>query len=241
MTFTAACLISSTCILHVLFLIANPFFFFLALIVGGDFNCIDKTIDKLNCSSVLPTDVNSLCSLKSDFSLMDVWRKQNPRKILFTWSNSDCSQMSRIDRFFLAKSLFSNAVSSDVLPCALSDHDFIKLEVALGGFSSHRANVWRFNNSLLSDPKFTEFISDVIADSKLKIPNFPCLRVWWDHLKVEIRDACIKYASGKRKSANQERFFLTKRLIRARNAFHVNKSDDTPVINSLECRLFTLI
>ena len=71
-----------------------------ALIIGGDFNCIDSTIDKFNCLSVLTIDKKSLCFLLTDFSLVDIRPKQNPRKILFTWSNSDRSQMSRMDRFF---------------------------------------------------------------------------------------------------------------------------------------------
>ena len=32
------------------------------LIIGGDFNCIDNTLDKLNCSAVIASDKKSLCS-----------------------------------------------------------------------------------------------------------------------------------------------------------------------------------
>ena len=70
------------------------------LLIGGDFNCIDNVLDKLNCSTVPSADKTSLVTLMSDFSLADVWRKQNPRTVSFIWPNSDLTQASRIDRFF---------------------------------------------------------------------------------------------------------------------------------------------
>ena len=111
------------------------------MIIGGDFNCIDNVLDKLNCSAVPTPDKASLVTLMSDFSLVDVWRKQNPRAISFTWSNSDRTQASRIDRFFLAKSSFHNVSSCQILPCVLSDHDFIKLELSLKGIVKRGAGV----------------------------------------------------------------------------------------------------
>ena len=89
------------------------------LIIGGDFNCIDNAIDKHNCMCVLPMDKNSLCSIKSDFTLVDIWRKQNPLKISYTWSNKDHSQASRIDRFCIAKSLIPNVLFSDIQLCLI--------------------------------------------------------------------------------------------------------------------------
>lgn len=70
------------------------------LIVGGDFNCVDNVLDKLNCSFVSSADQKLLCSLRTDFSLVDVWRKQNTGNVEFIWSNSSHTQASRIDRFF---------------------------------------------------------------------------------------------------------------------------------------------
>ena len=157
------------------------------LFIGGDFNCIDNVLDKLNCSFVPSADKTSLVTLMSDFSLFDVWRKQNPRKVSFTWSNNSRTQASRIDRFLVAKSFLSK-VSCEILPCVLSDHEFVKLIVLLDGIVKRRSGVWRFNNSLLSDPDFKKDLKCVIADFKLKIPEFASLREWWDSLKIEIKN-----------------------------------------------------
>ena len=206
------------------------------LIIGGDFNCIDNVLDKLNCSAVISTDKKSLSSLMCDFSLVDIWRKQNPRKTLFTWSNNDHTQASRIDRFLIAKSLVSKITSSEILPCVLSDHDFVKLEILIGDFSNHRARVWRFNNSLLSDPDFKILLSSAIVDFKVKIPNFKTLPEWWDHLKIEIRNVCVKFCSRHRKSAFRDRISLTKQLIRAKKMLHSRQSGDASVVSNLECQ-----
>ena len=131
------------------------------LLIGGDFNCIDNVLDKLNCSIVPSADKTSLVTLLADFSLVDIWRKHNPRKISFTWFNHSRTQASRIDRFFIAKSLFSKS-SCEILPCVLSDHDCVKLNVSLDGVIKRRSGVWRFNNSLLSDPEFKTGLKTVM-------------------------------------------------------------------------------
>ena len=204
-------------------------------VIGGDFNCIDNVLDKLNCSIVPSADKASLATLLSDFSLVDVWRKQNPRAISYTWSNNARTQASRIDRFFIAKSLF-NKVSCAILPCVLSDDDYVKLDVLLEGVVGRGPGVWRFNNSLLSNAVFKEFLKHVIADYKLKISDFGSLRKWWDSLKIVIRDFCINFSVGERRLRNQNRISLTKRLIRAKNSFR-----SAEVIDDLEGQLSLLI
>ena len=206
------------------------------LFIGGDFNCIDNVLDKLNCSSVPAADKTSLVTLMSDFSLVDVWRKQNPRTISFTWSNNDRTQASRIDRFFIPKSSFNKVSSCQILPCVLSDHDFIKLELSLEGIVKRGTGVWRFNNSLLSNAVFKSTLKRVIAGFKLKIPDFVCLRDWWDSLKIEIRKATVNFCVRERRSQNQNRFVLTKRLIHAKNSFQ-----PSAVIADLEGQLSALI
>ena len=152
------------------------------LLIGGDFNCIDNVLDKLNCSAVPSADKTSLVALMSDFSLLNVWRKQNPRLISFTWSNNDRTQASRLDRFFIVKSSFNKVSSCQILPCVLSDHDFVKLELSLEGIVRRGTGVWRFNNSLLSNADFKAALKCVIADFKLRIQDFVSLCDWWDSL-----------------------------------------------------------
>ena len=82
------------------------------LILGGDFNCIDSDLDRLNIKSDFGADKRCLSALKSDFCLVDIFRKKNPKAISFTWSNKDFSQASRLDRFYISSSILSRSVVS---------------------------------------------------------------------------------------------------------------------------------
>ena len=65
-------------------------------LIAGDFNCVDRAIDKFQSDNVLSSDKSCLAALKADFSLVDVYRKLNPHGISFTWSNKNNTQVSRL-------------------------------------------------------------------------------------------------------------------------------------------------
>ena len=94
---------------------------------------------------------------------------------------------------------------------------------------------------MLSDSEFKQLLSRTISDFKSKIPAFNSLREWWDSLKTEVRNVCIKFSVRKKKSVYQERISLTKCLIRAKNALHASKSGDVSIVSSLESQLSSLI
>lgn len=211
------------------------------LILGGDFNCVDNALDKFHSNDVPSSDKNCLCSLKSDFSLVDVWRKQNGHGVSFTWSNSNHTQASRLDRFLISKSLLQRICSNTVFPCVFSDHDFINLEMNLHGSSNRRSTLWKFNCSLLSDPHFIIFMTDILDKQKLDIEKFNSFGEWWDNLKIVIRNACIDFSVRKHSQVNAKRNFLTKKLIWAKNALHSGDVDFASIVKNLECALSSLL
>ena len=84
------------------------------LILGGDFNWVDSELDRLHIKSDFSADKRCLSALKSDFCLVDIFRKRNPKAISFTWSNKDFSQASRLDRFFISSLSFSQFAGTNV-------------------------------------------------------------------------------------------------------------------------------
>lgn len=210
-------------------------------VIAGDFNCVDRALDKFHSNDFHASDKSSLAALKADFSLVDVYRQLNPRAISFTWSNSNNSQASRLDRFFISRSLLKEVCSNQVLPCTFSDHDFVSLELTIANVSNRRSGVWKFNVSLLSDTDFCDLISNLISRQKTQLSHFPTLGDWWDNLKVLIRKSCIDFSAGKRRALNRSRNLITNQLIRAKRAFHVGTSRDDSEVKSLEGALSTLI
>ena len=177
---------------------------FFPLIVG-DFNCIYNCLDRLNATDNSLPDKSMLRSFMHDFPLIDVWRKQNPCGICYTWTNANHTQASRLDRFLLSCFLSRGACSVNVLPCPFSDHDFVVLDLSVDGLTHPRSSIWKFNTSLLSDKDFCNILSSVIVSQKGRIDDFPTLGIWWDNLKLVIHNSCIDYCKKKRKSADRER------------------------------------
>jgi len=67
-------------------------------------HCVDRATHEFQSDNVLFSHKNCLAALKTDFSLVDVYRKLNPRGISFTWSNKNNTQASQLDRFFISQS-----------------------------------------------------------------------------------------------------------------------------------------
>ena len=176
-----------------------------------------------------------LSALESDFSLVDIFRKRNPKAISFTWSNKDFSQASRLDRFFISSSLLQSVRGNKCFPCPLSDHDFVDLFLSPVNVSIHGSGVWKFNCSLLSDDDFISTMTSLITAEKEKIPVFTSLGAWWDNLKIQIRRTCIDFSSRKRKKLLSERNSLTTRLLRAKSAVFASEQ------NKLESALEAVI
>ena len=158
-----------------------------ALILGGGFNYIDSNLDRLNIKSYFNADKRSLAALKSDFCLVDVFRKLNPKAISFTWSNKDFSQASHLGRFLISSSLLQSVRDNKCFPCPLSDHDFVDFLVAPANTPPHGNGVWKFNRDLLSDKNFVKTMTSLINSEKNDIPLFASLGESWDNLKVQIR------------------------------------------------------
>ena len=207
------------------------------LILGGDFNCIDSDLDRLNIKSDFSADKRRLSALKSDFCLVDVFRKRNPKSVSYMWSNKDFSQASRLDRFFISSSLLRSVRGNKCFPCPLSDHDFVDLFIAPDNISSHGRGVWKFSCNLLSDDVFMQTMSLLITSEKDKIQSFSSLGDWWDNLKIQIRRTCIYFSSRKRKQLISERNSLTKRLLRAKSAVFAGDRDQISNVNKLDSAL----
>ena len=211
------------------------------LIIGGDFNCVGASIDKFRSNDIHVTDKKSLTSLKSFFSLVDVWRKCHPRLVSFTWSNAAKTQSSRLDRFLVSRFLIDKVQSCNILRCVFSDHDFVDIVFSLDGALCRRNEIWKFNSSLLSDSDFKELITAEIEKQKLEVNNFASLGDWWDDLKCRFRKISTDFSFRKHKKLNAERSSLTKQLIQAKNALHFGDVRVAPVVRDLENALASVI
>ena len=146
----------------------------------------------------------------------------------------------KINSFFLSSNLANLVESSAILPCVFSDHDYVNLVLNTVNFIPRGPGVWKFNNSLLSDTSFVEFITARIVDLSRCISRFPSVKTWWEFFKLSIKKESTAFAKEKRKQASAERNDLTDRLIVCRQLLVQGDTSVASEITSLEAQLHAL-
>ena len=207
------------------------------LIIAGDYNCYDHNLDKFGGNFV---PAKCVTDLRSAFSLIDVWRKLHPRVCQCTWFNSDFSIGSRLDKFFVSKNFMPSVVSCEINPCVFSDHDFVCLSFQPTGNNLRGPGIWKFNNSLLNDDVFCDYISNCINHLANCLQHFPSVKVWWDFFKNSIRSEIIFFAREKSRDLSHERVLLVNRIIELKRQLTSGNPSVSPEISELESKLKAL-
>ena len=206
--------------LHVFFIPAD------ARIVAGDFNCYEHQLDKFGG---IFSSADYLSDFRASFNFTDAWRKFHPRARECTWFNSDLSIGSRLDKFFVSRSIVPSVLSCEIVPFCLSDSVVLSLQ-----FNDNLARgpgLWKFNNSLLQDSDFCDFVTSRIQDLSSAIDVFQSVKVWWDFFKCSIKSDIISFSKQKRRRLSHECVLLTNRIILLKRRL---VSGDVSVRNEIE-------
>lgn len=162
--------------------------------LGSDFNFYEHDFDKFGSNVSI---ANYLSDFRTNFSFTDIWRKLHPRLRDVSWFYSDFNSGSRLNKFFISRNVV-NVISSRVLsPCCFSDHDYLHLHVKLDKVMPCGPGLWKFNNSLLSDSFFCDFISACISDLSDGTLHFSSMKTWWDFFKESLKQDIILFAKNK--------------------------------------------
>ena len=207
-------------------------------IIGGDFNCYDNELDKFGGNVSL---AKYLSDFRSTFSFVDIWRKRHPRSREMSWFNADLSIGSRLDKFFISAGLVGLVEKCEILPCCVSDHDFVSLSFDFKDLAPRGPGVWKMNNSLLEDDNFCQSISARILDLASCKDSFDSVKSWWDFLKSSLKDDIIFLAREKRRSLSHERISLANRLIGLRRQLIQGDSSISDEIIFVESQLAALV
>jgi hypothetical protein len=73
-----------------------------------------------------------------------------------------CSTFSKIDHILGHKASLSKYKKIEIIPCILSDHNVIKLELNNKSKDKKHANSWKLNNSLLNEQWVIDEIKEEI-------------------------------------------------------------------------------
>ena len=207
-------------------------------IIVGDFNCVENASDK---HGGVFSQAKDLIDFRTQFKLIDIWRKLHGRQTECTWFNSDKSIGTRLDKFLIDPDLSANATTCEIIPFVLSDHDSVYLSLDLHDVYTRGPGIWRLNLDLLKDELFCSQISELICTHVDFTEAFPSIQEWWDFLKQSIKETALIFGREKSHRLNRDRVRITNHLIDARRDFLAGNVLAKQTIDNLESELKAIL
>ena len=114
----------------------------------------DQFLDKLggNINNTHLIDKTKTTEIKNEHNLVDIWRKNNPFKRLFTYHNHVNTTHSRLDRIYLSKT--NNTKTCKIMPNSFSDHDAVPVLTQISKENPRGPGTWKLNTSILNLKQF---------------------------------------------------------------------------------------
>ena len=194
------------------------------VIITGDFNLtMNPEVDTRNYVNINnPRAMETVKDLCAEFNIIDIWRELNMEKRQYTWRTKNNNKSARLDFFLISEQFFIETEEVDIETGYRSDHSLVVLK--LKGYKKNKSNTfWKFNNSLLKDPKYVKLVKKIIEDVKKQyvVPNQTIDRqvndindseilftisdqLFLEMLLLEIRGKTISYSSFLQKQKNNK-------------------------------------
>ena len=183
------------------------------LIVGGDWNITLQSIDKKGSTSWKATTAREkLLTMMNEFALVDIFRERNQHKKGHTYESKALKLSSRIDFSLVARHLtkWLKRVETKVLNAP--DHRAAVQLTLLIAQVSRGPGLWKFNNSLLEDEKYTDLIRENYIVVSERYASLEDKRLKWELIKMELRGLTIPYAKRKARKGREKETKIQKRM-----------------------------
>ena len=187
------------------------------LLLGGDFNCTEKAIDRNHVEPHMPSR-RRLIELKNSNVLVDIWRNFHTSDRQYTWVHAynNLLSLARLDRFYGFKHQRSIFRNCSIIPVGFSDHSLVVCSFSLNSVKP-KSSYWHFNTNLLSDVHFKDVFTYFWNDFRTTKPSFQSLQQWWDFAKVQIRQLSQEYTVNVTRDITQSMETLEKEIIELQN------------------------
>jgi hypothetical protein len=114
--------------------------------------------------------------------LADVYRIFHATSIQYTFFSASQGTFSKTDHILGNKASLSKYIKIEIIPCILSDHNALKLELNNKNNSRKHANNWNLNNTLLND----QWVIDEVKEEVNENENMTYQNLW-DTAKAVLR------------------------------------------------------
>lgn len=215
----------------------NPYTMF-----AGDFNLVlDLQLDRSSQGPDTKRNARECVQQNmQDMELIDVWREENPELRRYTcFSKIPHYVGSRIDYMLISAPLRQFCREIQIGAAYASDHAPI-----LGAFSiaenQRGKGLWKFNNSLLKDKEFREFV-DLMIDEVLQNREHESDIVIWETIKAKLKAEIICYSIRKKKNQDNKLDALTAKFQQIQDSLadkldcpFTNKNEITAQLNLVQ-------
>jgi exonuclease III len=118
--------------------------------VVGDLNTPLSSIDR-SSKQKINKEILELNHAVDQMDLADVYRIVHPTSAQYTIFSAAHATFSKIDHILGHKASLSTYKKIETIPCILSDHNTLKLELNNKNKDKNHSNSWKLNNSLLNE------------------------------------------------------------------------------------------
>ena len=130
-------------------------------ILVGDLNTPLTTMDR-STKQKLNKETTELTQTIEQLDLVDIYRTFYPKATDYTFFSAVHGTFSRIDHMIGHKANLNNFQNISIIPCTLSDHHGMKLEINNSKLPKKYTHSWKLNNMLLNEQWVREEIKDEI-------------------------------------------------------------------------------
>jgi hypothetical protein len=127
----------------------------------GDFNTPLSSKDR-SPKQKISKEIQDLKHTTDQMDLVDVYRTFHPTSTQYTFFSAVHRTFSKIDHILRHKASLSKYKKIEIIPCILSDHNAIKLQLKNKNKDKKHANSWKLNNSLLNEQWVIDEIKEEI-------------------------------------------------------------------------------
>ena len=171
-------------------------------ILGGDFNLvIDPSIDSIGRVNNNQKALEALNMFLHEMLCEDVWRIQHPSDRIYTYCKGGKNSFgSRLDMLFVNHGMLNMVKNTKINTSFRSDHANVEMDIEPIGLK-RGPGLWKFNNSLLTDPKYAETMNKTIENS-LQGMQSRTDDMKWEHLKEVCINETMRYSKQRAKEKN---------------------------------------